>query len=266
MKEGTAARYWEEHLATLAAHERSLFALQEHRAQILAGLCGSIVAGSVAWLSTIHWWEQASFVSEVLVAGGLLGILLAAAVFWLTLTPMEGRRFRRRSLAERAYSLTRALQGGSLLSGRFLPSTTVSRQARRLAEDLAADARQATDTDGLGATDLALSPTARARLADWLKDTVRTDLGWWLDGQPDQPEERRQMEARIRMVFWFWANRQVSEAKAEMVRTGISIATWAVLLLALAGVVNLLGWWLLLLLLAVVGAWFARYILIQRDL
>lgn len=246
MPDGSAAKYWEQHLASLAEHERSLYSLQEQRAQILAGLCGSLAAGGTAWLTTIGWFDRAGTAAQILMFTGLLAVLVAAAVFWLTLSPMEGRRFHRGSLTDHVHRMARTYQEGGL-QGFFRSAVDQdARRARRLSENLAAEARAAAEAEGLKPADLALSPAARSHLVDWLKNTVRSDLRWWLELDNDTPEARHDVEARVRMVFWFWTNRQVAEAKAEMVRTGISIGAWSVVLVTAALVTHLLGWWMLL--------------------
>lgn len=265
-------QYWETHFAAVADHERLMYLRQEARAQVLAGVCGSLAGGATAFLSAIGWWRDAGRIAFGTMSIALLVTLVAAGIFWLTLTPLEGRRFRRRSLAAALYRFfDRARSVGTV--GALLPdglSNGLSDEAagfptdRRLAPRLSEEVREAAVADGLAEKDAAHSPAARERVAAWLDATTRTDLRWWLAGSPEEPLDRHVVEARFRMVFWMWANRQAVEVKAEMIRAGLGTVLLAVTLMASAVLIHTLGGWFLAVVGVAVVAWVALRLLSRQ--
>lgn len=230
--------FWDRHINELTTHEQALARHHDHRAQVLAGACGTLVAAALA-ATRADPWLSAGWITQGLWLVGALLLAGAVVVFWLTLTPMEGRRFAENSLAHLLYT--------NFSRGRFGPPVAYA--------ELGQQVRAAREADGIDESKRSQSAGARAILAQYLLATVRTDLSRWLDD--DDPAV---VDIRFRQVFWLWSNQQVAAVKAEMVQMGMTSALFGFGGLLAAVVLELLwgffGWWLLAAVIVFLLWWF----------
>ncbi|MBN1336613.1 MAG: hypothetical protein JXB39_11700 [Deltaproteobacteria bacterium] len=244
-----AATFWEHHLEQAADDERALAHRHDRVGLALAAIGGGGSVATALVMQAAGTWGALGGLADLLAAIGLLLAALAAVVAGAGLAPMDGRTWRPGSLA--AWIREQARRGFQVeaLAGLFPDRADDWRptlhRASRVRDDLAAKVRAAREA-GEG-TPSATSPDARRVLAEYLEAVFHTDLSWWLEPASDTPEAVRRAEARVRLVFWFWTQRQAAQSRAEMVRFTVRLGTWGAAFLGCAFAVHLLGWWILLL-------------------
>jgi hypothetical protein len=235
------ARWWEEHLQELTETERRANVRQEHRAHILTGACSTAVAGLLA-SKEAGWLVLNGSLSSSLGGLGLLCLVGAALVFMLVFWPLEGRRFREGSIEERAFLL---LSDGKSWPGWLLGARSEPHQEAELSKRLA----HLHKSEEVGLHERAHHHKTRELVAEFLKESLKTDLSWWLT-----PEgERHSVDIRYRLVFAWWASRQAARLKADLIRAGLRLVVYSVGALLLAVGLEFWGWWSLLFL--VVPLW-----------
>ena len=261
-----AANWWDQHLSAMIHHEQDLQRVSALRAVVLALVATTIAVGGPLLMAGMHWWAAMGWLASAVLCLGFTSALLAAVIFWLALAPMEGRGWRPHTLTSWLHHKASVGFGLDFLAG-VLPSRTGEwrenlRQARRLRPDLSEKVRAAVRRDELETWQAHLSEEARGQLVGYLRDTVGSDLSWWLD--PQAPGGSEQLaSARVRAVFWLWLHRHVAQAMADMLWLGVKAGVTAMFLVLAALVVQWTGWWLLLLVALVVGAVVARWSLSQ---
>ncbi len=256
--------WWDFHLQHLSSHEARQANAMDRSAQILTVAMAGLSFGGLAALGIIHWWSSASFLAALLMGISILLGLLATGVAWLGTAPTQGGGFRvgttERWLSEKLRNgfLSRGIVNvpdTGMGAGPDSAGTEPDSGGFREASDLPERILEALAREGCSATDMATDQPIRKLLARFLKDRLGTDLDWWLhaDSQvPDDPDELRRLDARVRLATWLWLRHQVRELKASMFRAARTVTVWAFAAFCLAMVIHLLGWWLLLLLVLVV--------------
>lgn len=253
MTESTeTSEWWGRHLEVLADHERRVGDALEGRLRFATTLFGVVAGGGPLILRVTGWWSEMSWFVAFLVGSGLFAAAGAALVAVAGLAPMDGRRWRAGTLARWLHDRGEAGPPLNAVAG-LLPEAPgrwrdVHRRARRTRADLPDRLRAAMDTEDPPARSLASSPAGRAVLVTFLKDTLQVDLGWWLAPAGDTEAADRLVETRLRLVLWWWLQRQVAAARARLLRVSLGAGTAAAGLLLAGGLVFVAGWWLLLLL------------------
>ncbi len=264
-----AAAFWDRQLEQAAGHERDLARRHDRIGLALTVLGGVGSAGLALAMQAAGTWAALGTLADLLVAFGLLVAALAAGVSGVGLTPMDGRGWRPGSLPAWVRDRSRLGLQVEALAGLFPDRDddwrSTLRRASRVRDDLPGKIRAALEARE-GST-VATSPDARRILADWLGAALHADLAWWLEPADDTPDSIRAVETRIRLVFWFWAQRQVAEARADGIRLALRLGTWAAGLVASAFAVHLLGWWILAVVVGIAALILLRLLLGRtRDL
>ena len=228
------ADWWEDHFEELIKTERALTERHENRAQVLAGLCAAVLGWS---LTQLHQLNGLSWLLQLL---SILALVFSVGTLALVAWPLERGRFAPGSVEERVW---RALLGERSRWAAWF-GVLESPEAR-----LSAIVAEETRKDGLEPTQSLASAGARAALEQFLRQSVYTDLGWWLVG------EERVTAVRLRLVFRWWGLRQGAYVKMMLVQVGMRGVLWGMLLLVAAVGLEPLGWLALLPLLAMAGLW-----------
>lgn len=249
------ACWWEDHLQKLAHGEHHRALIQERRAQVLAGGTGSAVVGGLA-LYDAGWVRLSDSLSLGAAGLGVLGLVLAFLVFGMSFWPMEGRKFRAGSVEEWFFG---TLSDGNGWLGWLVGAPRVPHRESVLSFQV----QQAIKEEGHaeGNEGRAASAHARRLVAEFLHHAVKTELSWWLTPENESEAARRVVDVRYRLVFSWWAARQVGRVKADLVRAGLRLCGLSVALIALALVWEALGWWVLLIGLVGAGLWVRKEIL-----